>query len=152
MIQMNKIKEVIKGHKTLSIIMAVLIMLIIILIIVLCVNNSNDKKLKPEVITNTNEGIIKEENYNGLVFNNISLITEKGYTTFTASVTNTNNEVSNVSDVNINFYDKNDNLIMSVRGNIGDNLSPGETRTITSSTKGNLNKASYKTITEYTQG
>ena len=149
---MNKIKEFIKGHKTLSIIMAVLIILIIILIIVLCVNNSSDKKLKPEVITNTNEGIIKEENYNGLVFNNISLITEKGYTTFTASVTNRNSEVSNVSDVNINFYDKNDNLIMSFRGNIGDNLNPGETRTITSSTKGNLNKASYKTITEYTQG
>ena len=141
-----------KGHKTLSIIMTVLIILIIILIIVLCVNNSNDKKLKPEVITNTNEGIIKEEDYNGLVFNNVSLITEKGYTTFTASVTNRNSEVSNISDVNINFYDKDDNLIMSFRGNIGDNLNPGETRTITSSTKGNLNKASYKTITEYTQG
>ena len=44
--------------------MTVLIILIIILIIVLWVNNSNDKKLKPEVITNTNEGIIKEEDYN----------------------------------------------------------------------------------------
>ena len=52
---MNKIKEVIKGHKTLSIIMTVLIILIIILIIVLCVNSSSDKKLKPEVITNTIE-------------------------------------------------------------------------------------------------
>lgn len=127
--------------------MTVLIILIIILIIVLCVNNSNDKKLKPEVITN--EGIIKEEDYNGLVFNNVSLITEKGYTTFTASVTNRNSEVSNISDVNINFYDKNNNLIMSFRGNIGENLNSGETRTITASTKGNLKGASYKTITEY---
>ena len=35
------------------------------------------------------------------------------------------------------------------RGNIGEDLNSGETRTITSSTKGNLSDASYKTITEY---
>ena len=38
---------------------------------------------------------------------------------------------------------------MSFRGNIGEDLNLGETRTITSSTKGNLSDASYKTITEY---
>ena len=149
---MNTIIESKKRHKKIAIILLVIILIMLMLAIICALSVDNEKSKEPEMVANTNEGIIKEEDYNGLVFNNVSLITEKGYTTFTADVTNTNSEVSNISDVNINFYDENDNLIMSFRGNIGDNLSPGETRTITSSTKGNLNKASYKTITEYTQG
>ena len=146
---MNTIIESKKRHKKIAIILLVIILIMLMLAIICALSVDNEKSKEPEMVANTNEGIIKEEDYNGLVFNNVSLITEKGYTTFTADVTNTNSEVSNISDVNINFYDENDNLIMSFRGNIGDNLSPGETRTITSSTKGNLNKASYKTITEY---
>ena len=149
---MNTIIESIKRHKKIAIILLVIILIMLMLAIICALSADNEKSKDPEIIANTNEGIIKEEDYNGLVFSNISLITEKGYTTFTADVTNTNSEVSNISDVNINFYDENDNLIMSFRGNIGEDLNLGETRTITSSTKGNLNKASYKTITEYTQG
>lgn len=146
---MNTIIESIKRHKKIAIILLVVILIMLMLAIICALSADNEKSKDPEIIANTNEGIIKEEDYNGLVFSNISLITEKGYTTFTADVTNTNSEVSNISDVNINFYDENDNLIMSFRGNIGEDLNSGETRTITSSTKGNLSDASYKTITEY---
>lgn len=149
---MNTIIESIKRHKKIAIILLVIILIMLMLAIICALSADNEKSKEPEMVANTNEGIIKEEDYNGLVFNNVSLITEKGYTTFTADVTNTNSEVSNISDVNINFYDENDNLIMSFRGNIGEDLNSGETRTITSSTKGNLNKASYKNITEYAQG
>lgn len=146
---MNTIIESIKRHKKIAIILLVIILIMLMLAIICALSADNEKSKDPEIIANTNEGIIKEEDYNGLVFSNISLITEKGYTTFTADVTNTNSEVSNISDVNINFYDENDNLIMSFRGNIGEDLNSGETRTITASTKGNLKGASYKTITEY---
>ena len=150
---MNKIMKFIKNNKKKLIIFFVVIVIIITTaIIILNTNNKQiSKKHRVKIFANTSEGIIKEENYNGLVFNNISLITENGYTTFSVDVTNTNAEVSNVSDVNINFYDKNDNLKMTFRGNIGDHLQPNETRTITSSTKGTLDGVTYKTITEYTQ-
>lgn len=101
------------------------------------------------IVANTKEGIIKEEVYEGLKFSNISLITENGYTTFSADVTNTTDTDNNISDVNIVLKDKNDNAVITLRGNIGDTLKSGETRTITAVTKGNFKSVVTKTIAKY---
>ena len=101
------------------------------------------------MVANTNKDVIKEEVYENLKFTNISLITEDGYSTFTADVTNTGNEDSNISDVNIVLKDKNGNSVITLRGNIGDTLKAGEARTITASTKGELNGVVAKAIAKY---
>ena len=108
-------------------------------------NNNNEQK----VVANTEEGVIKEETFQELQFTNISLISENGYSTFTADVTNMGQEDSNVSDVNIVLQDKDGNEVITLRGNIGTTLKPNETRTITAVTKGELKGVTTKVIAEY---
>lgn len=102
-----------------------------------------------KIVANTSEGVIKEETYEGLEFSNISLITENGYTTFTANVTNKNETDSMVSDVNIVLKDKESNEVITLRGNIGESLKANETRTITAVAKGDLKGVTTKTIEKY---
>ncbi len=106
-------------------------------------------KDKSGIVANTNEGIIKEEVYENLKFSNISLITKDGYSTFSADVTNTSNEDSNIADVNIVLKDKDGNTVITLRGNIGDTLKAGETRTITAVTKGELEGVVTKAIAKF---
>ena len=75
---MNTIIESIKRHKKIAIILLVIILIMLMLAIICALSADNEKSKEPEMVANTNEGIIKEEDYNGLVFNNVSLITEKG--------------------------------------------------------------------------
>ncbi len=113
------------------------------------INNKIADNTDSGIVANTKEGIIKEEVYEGLKFSNISLITENGYTTFSADVTNTTDTDNNISDVNIELKDKDDNTVITLRGNIGDTLKSGETRTITAVTKGNFKSIVTKTIAKY---
>ncbi len=113
------------------------------------INNKIADNTDSGIVANTKEGIIKEEVYEGLKFSNISLITENGYTTFSADVTNTTDTDNNISDVNIELKDKDDNTVITLRGNIGDTLKSGETRTITAVTKGNFKSVVTKAIAKY---
>lgn len=106
-------------------------------------------KDKSGMVANTKEGVIKEEVYENLKFSNISLITKDGYSTFSADVTNTSNEDSNIADVNIVLKDKDGNTVITLRGNIGDTLKAGETRTITAVTKGELEGVVTKAIAKF---
>lgn len=113
------------------------------------INNKIADNTDSGIVANTKEGIIKEEVYEGLKFSNISLITENGYTTFSADVTNTTDTDNNISDVNIELKDKDDNTVITLRGNIGDTLKSGEKRTITAVTKGNFKSVVTKAIAKY---
>ena len=57
--------------------------------------NKKIAKSEKEITAHTEEGIIKEEQLDALKFSNISMITDKGYTTFTCDVTNTSSEQIN---------------------------------------------------------
>ena len=103
--------------------------------------NSEDKKY-----ANTEQGIVKEEEVEGLNFSNISLITENGYTTFTCDVTNTSDSEINMENVDIVLKDKNDNTVITLLGNIGDLMKPSDTRTITASAKGEFKNVVTKAI------
>ncbi len=134
----------------------IFVVVIIALIIGLIVSfNMDDKKeniTKNEeegMVANTNAGIIAETTYQGLKFSNISLISEDGYSTFSADVTNTATTDSNISDVNIVLKDKNGKEIITLRGNIGEPLKPNESRTITAVTKGKFKEATTKEIAAY---
>ncbi len=107
--------------------------------------NENENGL----VANTRKDVIKDEKYEGLEFTNISLISENGYSTFTADVTNVSQTDSTISDVDIILQDKNGNEVITLRGNIGEPLKPNETRTITAVTKGNLKNVTAKAIAKY---
>ena len=98
---------------------------------------------------NTSQNVIKEETYENLKFSNVSLITENGYSTFTADVTNISTNNSDISDVDIVLQDKDGNEVITLRGNIGEPLKPNETRTITAVTKGKLKNVTAKAIAKY---
>ncbi|MBR3897949.1 MAG: FxLYD domain-containing protein [Bacilli bacterium] len=102
-----------------------------------------------ETFAHTEENIIKEEEYEGLKITNITLITDKGYTTFSADVTNTREEPTNFENVNIELQDKDGNTVITLLGNIGTGLKKGETRTITASAKGEFKTVTAKSITPY---
>ena len=149
----KEIIEFIKRNKIpLIIFLVVVVALIIGLIVSFNIGKKADGITKNEeegMVANTNEGIISETTYEGLQFSNISLISENGYSTFTADVTNTNQDNSTISDVDIVLQDKNGNEVITLRGNIGEPLKPNETRTITAVTKGELKNVTAKAIAKY---
>ena len=150
----QNIMNIIKKYKMPLIALLVVIVSLVIGLIIsfgfekekLAANNNNNEQ---KVVANTEEGVIKEETFQELQFTNISLISENGYSTFTADVTNMGQEDSNVSDVNIVLQDKDGNEVITLRGNIWTTLKPNETRTITAVTKGELKGVTTKVIAEY---
>lgn len=149
----EKAMNFIKRNKiTLLILLVVIIALIVGLIVSFNIGGKSDGITKNEeegMTANTSEGIVSETTYEGLQFSNISLISENGYSTFSADVTNTATTDSTVSDVNIVLKDKDGNEVITLRGNIGTPLKPNETRTITAVTKGKFNNATTKEIVAY---
>lgn len=153
---MKKLKkeDIIEFAKKYKIQLIIFLVVIIALIIGLIISFGFDKEQIAKnddqgIVANTSADVIKEETYEGLKFTNISLITEKGYSTFSADVTNTTQNESNINDVNIVLKDKNGNDIITLRGNIGEPLKPNETKTITAVTKGNLKDVTSKEIIQY---
>ena len=150
----QNIMNIIKKYKMPLIALLVVIVSLVIGLIIsfgfekekLAANNNNNEQ---KVVANTEEGVIKEETFQELQFTNISLISENGYSTFTADVTNMGQEDSNVSDVNIVLQDKDGNEVITLRGNIWTTLKPNETITITAVTKGELKGVTTKVIAEY---
>ena len=149
----KEIIEFIKRNKIpLIIFLVVVVALIIGLIVSFNIGKEADGITKNEeegMVANTNEGIISETTYEGLQFSNISLISENGYSTFPAHLTNTSTTNSTISDVNIVLKDKDGKEIITLRGNIGEPLAPNETKTITAVTKGKFKNATTKEIVPY---
>ena len=131
--------------------------LLIVLVAVPFVINMKPKKApkklakttEEKTFAHTEDGIIKEEEYEGLKITNITMITNNGYTTFSADVTNTNAEPTNFENVNIELKDEEGNVIITLLGNIGTGLKQNETRTITASAKGDFKTVATKSITAY---
>ncbi|CCY46887.1 unknown [Firmicutes bacterium CAG:822] len=151
--KLNK-ENIISFIKKYKLYLIIFLVVVVALIIGLIISLGFDKEEisvaeEPGIVANTSEEVVKEETYEGLQFSNISLITENGYTTFTADVTNTTETDSTISDVDIILQDKDGNEVITLRGNIGEPLKSNETRTITAVTKGNLKNVTAKVIAEY---
>lgn len=145
----EKIKNIWQHYNVPIIVSIISIVLIIVLLKQLPSKTTNVKiSKKSDMIANTSAELIKEEKYEGMTFSNISLISKKGYSTFTADVINTTSETINIKNVNIVLKDKSGNIVTTLLGNIGNPLKPNETRTITASTKGSLKGVVSKTITK----
>ena len=152
-IDKTQVIDFLKRNKIpLLIFLVVIIALIVGLVISFNIGDKSDGITKNEeegMTANTSEGIIAETTYQNLKFTNISLISEDGYSTFSADVTNTAESDSTISDVNIVLKDKDGNEVITLRGNIGEPLKTNETRTITAVTKGKFANPTTKEITQY---
>ena len=115
----NAIDFIKRNKIPLLILLVVIIALIIGLVVSSNIGKESDNitKKEPEegMTANTNAGIVQDATYQGLKFSNISLISENGYSTFSADVTNTNATDSNIADVNIILKDKDGNEVITLR-------------------------------------
>ena len=154
--KLNEFKKFIMKHKKAAIAIAAVILIAVVAIVILVVNNNKDnkttKKEEDKLIANTNAGIIKEEEFKGLKFSNITLIKGKGTDVYTLSmdVTNATNETSNITQVDIPIKNKKGEVEVTLLGYIGEDLKPNETRTITASASIDLSKSATKEIKEHT--
>lgn len=142
------LKKILNNPQIKIILMAIILLIIVIPLWQFNKTKTPVQKTKKNYTTfaHTELGIIQEETYEGLKFTNISLITEKGYTTFTATVENTNEAENPIENVYIDLKDKDDQIVTSLKCNIGKGLKSGEKRTISSKAKGQFKKVVSKAI------
>ena len=150
--KIEKIKKFVKENKKLVTIVGGIILLIIIVAISISIfSNKNGAANKNKVVANTNSGIVENEEYKNLKFSNATLVKENNQYTLTMDVKNDNKENFTDKQVDIILKDKKGKTIITLLGYIGDNLKPGETRTITASISADvdLSKATDKEIVEH---
>ena len=132
---MNKEKK----FFTLIKILIFIVIVIVVVIGIIVINKKKDEPLHNEVVNNTNTNEIdiniyykelddgtkvnispklnEEKMYNGLKFYNFSLFSKDGMTYLIADVTNTQSlDLSDYTNIDITFYDGNNNKLESVNG------------------------------------
>lgn len=137
--------------KYFKILIGILLILIIAILLLLFFPKSHDNEVAikdNEIYAHTEEGIIKEEEYKGIKFSNISMLTEKGYTTFTADVTNISKEDISSEKLHISLKDKDGKEKIKLLAYIPGGLKVGEVKTITASAKGEFREVVSKEIVE----
>lgn len=103
-------------------------------------NEPNESK-EPETIINTNENVIKDQNFEGLTITNTSLVTENGISTLVTQVTNNTSADYELIEFIITVKDANGNVIAKFPGYVGEIIRIGETRIINSSIDIDLSNA-----------
>ena len=91
------------------------VLFILTLLLVFTGCSSKDNKTNSKV--NNNELVLKEQVVNNLVFSDVSLVYEKGISTFKVKITNQGEEVS--PNLEIVFKGESDNVIETLDGSFG---------------------------------
>ena len=104
-------------------------------------NKINEKKEETSIKANTNEDIIKEQEVEGNVMRNTSLIVEDGITYLVVDVTNNTNLDYRLNEYVIVVKDINGNEIIRIPGYVGELIGIGETKTIRSMVNMDLSDA-----------
>lgn len=120
---------------------------IIIIILIICLIFLIKIKDKPESTDST--PINKSVTYKGLKFTNFDLETDDIQSNLIVKVTNTTNKTINIKKIKIELLDDKNKKIVTLVASIGEDLSSGETRKISTSVGFNLKKAAFKKILEY---
>lgn len=87
---------------------------------------------------NTNPNVVKKQEIEGLLFDNIILKTNNNMSYFTANVTNTTDEKINVKYIKITVYDNENKELFSFNNYIGDYIESKSTLKLSSNIEGNL--------------
>lgn len=98
---------------------------------------------------NTNPNVVKKQEIEGLLFDNIILKTNNNMSYFTANVTNTTDEKINVKYIKITVYDNENKELFSFNNYIGDYIESKSTLKLSSNIEGDLTtiySAKYEVI------
>ncbi len=145
---MDKVINIVKNKK-IMIIIGLLIILVIAIIIFIPKGGKKVAKVQDNgIYAHTEEGIIKEEEYEGIKFSNISMLTKDGYTTFTADVTNATDQDITKERLHIVMKDEEGKEVIKYLAYFPGGLKKGETKTIEAVGHGNFTEAKTKEITE----
>ena len=104
--------------------------------------NKKEEPVVDNAKSNTNEGIIREQELEGLTFTNTSLIIKESGSVLVTTVTNTTTETKTVKTFTITVKDSDGNVMVTMDGYIGGEIKQAETKTITSTTEMDLTNAS----------
>lgn len=143
------LKKIYKNNRKIILIVLALIILTIFGIFISKKFTSTPNNKKRETYSHNGKGIVEDTEYKGIKFTNVSMVTEKGYTTFTATVTNESEEDIVTERVHINLLDKNGNSVIKLLGFIPGGLKKGESKQLTSSVQGKFDNVYSKEIVDY---
>lgn len=103
------------------------------------VDNTETSNNNENIISqNTNPNVVKKQEIEGLLFDNIILKTNNNMSYFTANVTNTTDEKINVKYIKITVYDNENKELFSFNNYIGDYIESKSTLKLSSNIEGNL--------------
>ena len=106
-------------------------------------SKNEDKKddNKTTVEVNNNEEVTKDQNIEGIMITNTSLVYEDGISYLKATVTNNTGSDYELNEYKINVKDSDGNIIVTMPGYIGSVLKNGESKTINTMISEDLSKA-----------
>lgn len=97
--------------------------------------------------TNTNEGVIGDQTVEVFELKNTSLIYEKGTTKLETTVTNTSKKDEYLKEFEIKVTDKDGNVMITLKGFVGEKIKAGESKVINSYCGEDLSNATNITYT-----
>lgn len=96
---------------------------------------------KTNIKVNTNEGVIRDQEIEGNIMRNTSLVVEDGITYLVVDVTNNTNQDYTLNEYMISVKDASGNVIVKIPGYIGEVIRIGDTKTIKSMVNMDLSEA-----------
>lgn len=146
---MSKVINILNKRKKLVILIGIILVLFIFLLLTIPkVKKGISKDQENNIYAHTEEGIIKEEEYEGVKFSNISMLTKDGYTTFTADITNIADSNIEKERLHVQLRDKEGKDVIKYLAYFPGGLKKGETKTIEAVAHGNFTDAYTKEIME----
>lgn len=106
-----------------------------------CEKKEKKKEEKTEIKVNSEENVVKDQEVETFKMTNTSLTYDGKMSTLLTDVTNISQNKEMLKSFNIIVKDKDGNEIITLLGYIGEEIEPGEIRTITSGTDMDLSKA-----------
>ena len=97
--------------------------------------------IKTTVEVNNNEEVTKDQNIEGIMITNTSLVYEDGISYLKATVTNNTGSDYELNEYKINVKDSDGNIIVTMPGYIGSVLKNGESKTINTMISEDLSNA-----------
>ena len=127
-------KETKNSSNTLLILIACIVMIIISIVVGVVSYNLGkksipkikEKKEEPTIKYNTNEGIVKDKEINGILFTNIECAYDGNISLITYTIKNNTKETINLKEYEVNIKDKEGKLLAIMSPNLDKEIAPGE--------------------------
>lgn len=120
-----------------------LISITMLLVLTGCGNNEEQTKDNnvdtSNVITqNSNDNVIKRQEVNGIIFDNVVLKTNNNMSFFNVNVTNNNSVSIDIKYIKVTAYDNSSKQLFEFNNYIGDSINPNQTLKLSSNIEGDL--------------